>query len=344
METILITGSSGLVGSEAVLYFYRQGMTVVGVDNNMRQEFFGTAGDTSWNARRLQEKVLLFEHLQFDIRDRQVLFLTFETYRPDFILHCAAQPSHDKSREIPLIDFEVNALGTMNILEAMRIYTPKARMVFLSTNKVYGDAPNEQPFTERETRYEGDEIDETCRIDRSTHSPFGASKLAADVMAQEYGRYFGLNVGIFRCGCITGPNHAGVALHGFLSYLVKCAAAGETYIVLGYKGKQVRDQIHAYDVVRAAEEYFSNPMPGEVYNIGGGRENSTSILEAIFSIHKRTGQPVDWKYLDMPRTGDHICYMSDTSKFRSHHPYWTLTYSLDRIIEEMVASETCEAT
>ena len=218
METILITGSSGLVGSTAVWYFDRQGVWTIGVDNNMRKEFFGSEGDTDYNLHTLRKSTSRFIPYGFDIRNREMVNTVFEAHRPNFILHCAAQPSHDKSREIPLIDFEVNALGTMNILEAMRMYTPKARMVFLSTNKVYGDAPNEQPFTERETRYEGDEIDETCRIDRSTHSPFGASKLAADVMAQEYGRYFGLNVGIFRCGCITGPNHAGVALHGFLSY------------------------------------------------------------------------------------------------------------------------------
>jgi len=313
-------------------------MNVVGVDNNMRREFFGDAGDTTHNLQRLREKVLLFEHLQFDIRDRQVLFTVFDTYLPDYILHCAAQPSHDKSREIPLVDFEVNAVGTANILEAMRLYTPKARMVFLSTNKVYGDAPNEQPFKELETRYDGDPIDEEFRIDRSTHSPFGASKLAADILAQEYGRYFGLNVGIFRCGCITGPNHSGVELHGFLSYLVKCAASGETYTVFGYKAKQVRDQIHSYDVVRAAEEFFKHPHPGEVYNLGGGRENSISVLEAIERLK------VKWEYSDKSRTGDHICYISDISKFRAHYPRWSLTYNLDRIFEELVAHETCEAT
>jgi CDP-paratose 2-epimerase len=338
MPTILITGSSGLVGSEAVEYFDHKGYTVIGVDNNMRQEFFGPGGNTNPNLERLFLSTSNFEYRDADVRDRIAIEGLFELHRPDYILHCAAQPSHDKSREIPLIDFEVNALGTMNVLEAMRIYTPKASMLFLSTNKVYGDAPNEQPFKELETRYDGDPIDETCRIDRSTHSPFGASKLSADVMAQEYGRYFGLNVGIFRCGCVTGPNHAGVELHGFLSYLVKCAASGDTYTVYGYKGKQVRDQIHSYDVVRAAEEFFKRPRPGEVYNIGGGRENSISVLEAI----ERVGK-VKWEYSDKARTGDHICYISDTSKFRSHYPDWKLTYSLDRILEEMVAREACEA-
>jgi CDP-paratose 2-epimerase len=345
MTTTLITGSSGLIGSEAVEYFDRRGHTVVGVDNNMRREFFGEPGDTSWNLARLKRATLRFEHRDIDIRDRQAIFALFKEYRFDAILHCAAQPSHDKAKEIPLVDFEVNALGTANVLEAMRQFCPEARLVFLSTNKVYGDAPNEKPLNELATRYDyadpadANGIDETCRIDRTTHSVFGASKAAADVLAQEYGRYFGLNVGVFRGGCLTGPNHSGVELHGFLSYLVKVAIAGQTYTVFGYKGKQVRDNIHSFDVVRAAEEFFENPRPGEVYNIGGGRENSVSILEAFERVARLVGKQMRWEYRDEARKGDHICYISDLRKLRSHFPNWKLTYSLDRILEEIVESE-----
>jgi CDP-paratose 2-epimerase len=345
MMTTLITGSSGLIGSEAVEYFDRQGHSVIGVDNNMRREFFGTPGDTTWNLARLKKATKRFEHRDLDVRDRQGIFALFKEYRFDAILHCAAQPSHDKAKEIPLVDFEVNALGTANVLEAMRQFSPEARLVFLSTNKVYGDVPNEKPLNELATRYDFAEpddwngIDEMCRIDRTTHSVFGASKAAADVLAQEYGRYFGLNVGVFRGGCLTGPNHSGVELHGFLSYLVKVALAGDVYNVFGYKGKQVRDNIHSFDVVRAAEEYFKNPRPGEVYNIGGGRENSISILEAFDKIDRLVGKRMRWEYRDEARKGDHICYISDLRKLRSHFPNWKLTYGLDRILEEIVASE-----
>jgi CDP-paratose 2-epimerase len=345
MMTTLITGSSGLIGSEAVEYFDRQGHAVIGVDNNMRREFFGAQGDTSWNLARLKKTTSRFEHRDLDIRDRPGIFALFKEQRFDSILHCAAQPSHDKAKEIPLVDFEINALGTANVLEAMRQFCPEARLVFLSTNKVYGDAPNEKPLNELATRYDYAEaadwngIDETCRIDRTTHSVFGASKVAADVLAQEYGRYFGLNVGVFRGGCLTGPNHSGVELHGFLSYLVKVAIAGKTYTVFGYKGKQVRDNIHSFDVVRAVEEFFMNPRPGEVYNIGGGRENSISILEAVDKINQLVGKHIRWEYCDEARKGDHICYISDLRKLRSHFPNWKLTYSLDRILEEIVASE-----
>ena len=343
--TILVTGSSGLIGSEAVEYFDRQGYLVIGVDNNMRREFFGAPGDTTWNLARLKKATKRFEHRDLDIRDRQGIFALFKERSFDAILHCAAQPSHDKAKEIPLVDFEVNALGTANLLEAMRQFCPKARLVFLSTNKVYGDAPNEKPLNELATRYDYADpadwngIDETCRIDHTTHSIFGASKAAADLLAQEYGRYFGLNVGVFRGGCLTGPNHSGVELHGFLSYLVKVAIAGETYTVFGYKGKQVRDNIHSFDVVRAAEEFFLNPRPGEVYNIGGGRENSVSILEAFERVGRLVGKKMKWEYRDEARKGDHICYISDLRKLRSHFPNWKLTYSLDRILEDIVASE-----
>jgi CDP-paratose 2-epimerase len=342
---ILVTGSSGLIGSEAVEYFDRQGHRVIGVDNNMRRVFFGPAGDTTWNLERLKKSTKRFEHRDLDIRDREGIFALLKEFRFDAILHCAAQPSHDKAKEIPLVDFEVNALGTANILEALRQFCPEARMVFLSTNKVYGDAPNEKALKELSKRYEyanptdWEGISEECRIDRTTHSIFGASKVAADIMAQEYGRYFGLNVGVFRGGCLTGPNHSGVQLHGFLSYLVKIAMAGETYTVFGYKGKQVRDNIHSFDVVRATEEFFLNPRPGEVYNIGGGRENSVSILEAFDRIEQATGKKVRWEYQDEARKGDHICYLSDLRKLREHFPGWRLTYNLERIIQELLKIE-----
>jgi CDP-paratose 2-epimerase len=342
MKSILITGSSGLIGSEAVEYFDRQGYHVTGVDNNMRRVFFGEAGDTTWNLNRLKSMTSRFEHHDLDIRDRESLFALFQEHRFDAVLHCAAQPSHDKARELPLVDFEVNAVGTANLLEAMRQHCPAAGFVFMSTNKVYGDAPNERPLVELPKRYDYADpadyegIDEDCRIDRTTHSVFGASKVAADVLAQEYGRYFGLNVGVFRGGCLTGPNHSGVELHGFLSYLVKVALAGDTYTVFGYKGKQVRDNIHSFDVVRAAEEFFLHPRPGEVYNIGGGRENSISILEAFEHVEAITGKKMRWEYRDAPRVGDHICYISDLSKLRDHFPDWRLTYDLERILREIV--------
>ena len=345
MWNVLVTGSSGLIGSEAVEFFDRQGHRVVGVDNNMRRVFFGPEGDTTWNLARLKSSTKHFEHRDLDIRDREGIFSLFKEHRFDAILHCAAQPSHDKAKEMPLLDFEVNAVGTANVLEAMRQFCPDSRLVFLSTNKVYGDAPNERPLAELATRYEYSDpsdwngIDEECRVDRTTHSIFGASKLAADVLAQEYGRYFGLNVGVFRGGCLTGPHHSGVQLHGFLSYLVKSALSGRTYSVLGYKGKQVRDNIHSLDVVGAVAEFFLNPRPGEVYNIGGGRENSVSILEALDRIERVADLKMRWEYRDEPRKGDHICYITDLRKFRSHFPGWRLTRSLNDILEEIVESE-----
>ncbi len=293
---VLVTGSSGLVGSEAVEHFDRQGHEVVGVDNNMRRVFFGPAGDTLWNLERLKGVTKRFTHAALDIRDRAAIEELFRTNRFGLIIHCAAQPSHDKAREIPLLDFEVNALGTVNLLEATRQHSPEAVFVFMSTNKVYGDAPNEIPLKELEKRYEyaraGDfeGVAETCRIDQSMHSLFGASKAAADLVAQEYGRYFKMNVGIFRGGCLTGPLHSGVELHGFLSYLVKVTLSGGKYSVFGYQGKQVRDNIHSHDVVRAIEEFAANPRPGEVYNLGGGRANSISMLEAIEQIEQMTAR------------------------------------------------------
>ena len=344
---VLVTGSSGLIGSESVEHFDRLGHDVFGMDNNMRRIFFGPAGDTLWNLERLKRACKRFTHVAIDIRDRAAIEEVFGAQRFDLIVHCAAQPSHDKAREIPLLDFEVNALGTLNLLEATRQRCPEAVFVFLSTNKVYGDAPNEVPMKELETRYDYaraedyDGIDETCRIDRTLHSLFGASKAAADLMAQEYGRYFNMKVGVFRGGCLTGPSHSGVELHGFLSYLVKVALSGGRYSVYGYKGKQVRDNIHSHDVVRAIEEFAANPRPGEVYNLGGGRANSISILEAIARIEQLTGRRLDWNYVEEARRGDHICYISNLRKFQAHYPKWTITRTVDAILEEMVAFAIC---
>src|SRR5215470_14735590 len=286
-KTLLVTGSSGLIGSEAVEHFDGQGYEVHGVDNNMRRVFFGDPGDTSWNLDRLRRVTQKFRHHDIDIRDRTAIETLFRSNRFDLIVHCAAQPSHDKARDIPILDFEVNALGTINLLEATRQHCRDAVFILMSTNKVYGDAPNEIPLKELETRWEYalpqdyNGIAESCRIDQTLHSLLGASKAAADLVAQEYGRYFAMNTCIFRGGCLTGPSHSGVELHGFLSYLVKVALTGGTYSVFGYKAKQVRDNIHSYDVVCAMEEFAANPRPGEVYNLGGGRGNSVSMLEAI---------------------------------------------------------------
>jgi CDP-paratose 2-epimerase len=344
VKTILVTGSSGLIGSEAVEDFDRQGHRVFGVDNNMRREFFGPAGDTLWNLERLKKSTKQFTHVDLDIRDRRSLNDLFRANRFDLIVHCAAQPSHDKARDIALIDFEVNALGTVNLLEATRQHCPDAVFLFMSTNKVYGDAPNEIPMVELETRYDYAQpedfagVNETCRIDRSMHSLFGASKAAADLAAQEYGRYFGMNVGVFRGGCLTGPAHSGVELHGFLSYLVKATLKGGKYSVFGYKGKQVRDNIHSSDVVSAIEEFWNNPRPGEVYNMGGGRDNSISMLEAIARVEEMTGRKLHWQYIEEARKGDHICYISDLSKFKSHYPNWNITRGLNSILEEMIVT------
>lgn len=349
LNTILVTGSSGLIGSEAVEHFDRQGREVHGIDNNMRQVFFGEPGDTTWNLDRLRRTTKHFTHHNIDIRDRIALESLFRNHRFDLIVHCAAQPSHDKARDIPILDFEVNALGTVNLLEATRLHCPEAVFVLLSTNKVYGDAPNEVPLKELETRWEYarpedyNGINENCRIDRTLHSLFGASKAAADLMAQEYGRYFGMKVCIFRGGCLTGPSHSGVELHGFLSYLVKVAISGGTYSVFGYKAKQVRDNIHSYDVVRAIEEFAANPRPGEVYNLGGGRENSISMLEAIAKTEEMSGKKLNWKYVDDNRIGDHICYISDLSKFKSHYPKWNITIGLDEIFRQIIADQTRRA-
>lgn len=342
---ILVSGSSGLIGSEAVTYFDRKDHEVHGFDNNMRQQFFGPQGDTRWNLERLETVTNGFVHHEIDIRDRDGVFGFFVEQPVDMIIHCAAQPSHDKAREIPLDDFDVNAVGTINLLEATRRFSPEAVFIHMSTNKVYGDAPNELPLVEKETRwdyareedYNG--IDEECRIDRCLHSLFGASKAAADLVAQEYGRYFGLKVGVFRGGCLTGPAHSGVELHGFLSYLIHVAVTGKPYRIFGYKGKQVRDQIHSQDVIRAFEAFATDPRPGEVYNLGGGRENAASVLECIELIREIGGYEIDWSYEESNRIGDHICYMSDLRKLRSHYPSWSIEHDLRSIVGEMIEAE-----
>jgi CDP-paratose 2-epimerase len=344
-KKILVTGSSGLIGSEAVRYFDRQGTIVIGIDNNMRRRFFGLGGDTTWNLQQLKRTTRNFIHCDIDIRDRKALEQVFLTHNFDLIIHCAAQPSHDKARQIPILDFEVNALGTMNLLEATRQHSPDAVFIHMSTNKVYGDAPNEYELIETPTRYDYanptdyDGVDETCRIDRTLHSIFGASKTSADVMAQEYGRYFDLQVGILRAGCLTGASHSGVELHGFLSYLIKVSIARKKYTVFGYKGKQVRDQLHSLDVIRAIEAFTQNPRPGEVYNLGGGRENSASILECIDWIEQETGKKLHWIYDEHNRIGDHICYISNLNKFKQHFPEWEVSYNLEMIIKEIIEAE-----
>jgi CDP-paratose 2-epimerase len=344
-NTVLVTGSSGLIGSEAVASFDRLGWRVIGIDNNMRRTFFGPAGDTSWNLIRLREETKRFEHHHLDIRDREAVERVFAETPLDLVIHCAAQPSHDLAAQFPHDDFLVNAVGTLNLLEATRRHRPEAVFIFMSTNKVYGDAPNERPLRELRLRYDYARpedwrgIDERCRIDQSLHSLFGVSKAAADLLAQEYARYFGLVVGVFRGGCLTGPQHSGVELHGFLSYLIKCAVRGEPYTVFGYKGKQVRDNIHSDDVVRAFHEFYERPRPGEVYNLGGGRENSVSVLEAIERAGALVGRPMQWSYREQARRGDHLCYISDIRKLRTHYPRWSITRPLDRIFQEMVRAE-----
>lgn len=343
---ILITGSSGLIGGEAVEYFDAKGHTIIGLDNNMRADFFGPAGDTMWNMHRIYANTKRFTHMPVDIRLLEDVRNVFACHGPfDAIIHCAAQPSHDKAKEIPVLDFEVNALGTIHLLQMTREHCPGATFIFMSTNKVYGDAPNEVPMDEKETRYDYargylDDINENCRVDQSTHSVFGASKLAADIMVQEYGRYFNINTCVFRGGCLTGASHSGVELHGFLSYLVKQVVRGGKYKVFGYKGKQVRDNIHSQDVIRAMEEVINSPRPGgQVYNMGGGRENSISMLEAIAHIEMITGRKLDWTYVEENRIGDHICYISNLTRFRSHYPNWKITKSLDDILRSMVKAE-----
>lgn len=344
MNKILITGSSGLIGSELVAYYAQAGWQVIGIDNNMRREFFGDQGDTSWNTRRLTDQYPNFKALSLDIRDRQGILDFFKEFRPQAVIHCAAQPSHDLAAKIPFVDFEVNALGTLNLLEANRQTNPEVPFVYLSTNKVYGDAPNTLPINELETRYDFatpsdyQGIREDFRIDQSKHSLFGASKLAADVMVQEYGRYFNMPTCCLRGGCLTGPNHSGVELHGFLSYLIRCNLEGKKYTIFGYKGKQVRDNIHSHDVATFTHAFLQAPRVAEVYNLGGGRENSISILEAFKLAEDLSGKPQVYAYSDQARLGDHICYISDLSKIRSHYPNWSLTKDLKTTFLEIMTA------
>lgn len=316
-----------------------------GIDNNMRREFFGPAGDTGWNLERLRKTTRHFTHHPIDIRDREGVLAFFRAQPVDLVIHCAAQPSHDRAGAIPFIDFDVNAVGTFNLLESTRLHCPQAVFILMSTNKVYGDAPNEIALVERETRWDyarpedHSGIAESCRIDRTLHSLFGASKVAADVMTQEYGRYFGLRTGVFRGGCLTGPSHSGVELHGFLSYIIHAAVAGKPYTIFGHKGKQVRDQLHSEDVILAMDAFARNPRPGEVYNIGGGRENSASILECIELIREIGGIRLTPTYSPQARVGDHICYITDNRKLKSHFPEWSLRHALPDIIREMIEAE-----
>jgi CDP-paratose 2-epimerase len=344
VKRLLVTGSSGLIGSEVVSFFSGAGWEVHGVDNNMRADFFGPQGDTSWNTRRLKETLSDFHHHAIDIRDRPAVLTLVETLRPDAVVHTAAQPSHDLAASRPFDDFDVNATGTLNLLEAACRFAPDSPFVHMSTNKVYGDAPNRLNLVEMETRWDyadpeyANGIKETFSIDNSTHSIFGASKVAADVMVQEYGRYFQMPTCCLRGGCLTGPNHSGVELHGFLSYLIRCNLEGKTYKIFGYKGKQVRDNIHSYDVVQFMKEFIRNPRKGEVYNLGGGRENSISILEAFSLIEKISSKPMRYEYLDQNRKGDHICYISDLTKMRAHYPGWNITKDLVTTFQEIYES------
>jgi CDP-paratose 2-epimerase len=341
-KTILVTGSNGLIGSEVCSYFGRRGFRVHGVDNNQRAVFFGPSGDTRWNQRRLQETVPAFVHHEADIRDRARMEAVVREVRPDLLVHAAAQPSHDRAADIPLDDFDTNAVGTMNLLDACRRHCRGVVFVYLSTNKVYGDGPNRLPLAESDLRWEYSDhhkehgIPETFPIDQCLHSIFGASKVAADVLVQEYGRYFGLATCCLRGGCLTGPSHAGVELHGFLSYLVKCNLEGREYSIFGYGGKQVRDNLHSEDVASFVNEFYSRPQPGEVYNIGGGKANSCSILEAFELVEGLTGQKQKYVYLEKNRAGDHICYYSDLRKMRRHYPQWNVTRSLPEIAAELV--------
>lgn len=344
MNKLLVTGSSGLIGSEVCVYFDEMGYEIHGVDNNQRAVFFGPQGDTRWNQKRLEKNIKNFTHHEVDIRDRQGVLNLVNELRPDAIVHTAAQPSHDRAADIPFDDFDTNAVGTLNLLEAARRYCPESPFVHLSTNKVYGDAPNSIPLRELEMRWEyADErfangISETFTIDQSKHSLFGASKVAGDVMVQEYGRYFNMPTCCLRGGCLTGPNHSGVELHGYLSYLIKCNVEGREYKVFGYKGKQVRDNIHSRDVARFIHAFIETPRVGEVYNLGGGKGNSCSILESFKMVEEITGKKMKYVYQDKNRIGDHICYYSDLRKMRLHYPKWDITIPLHEIFSQIADS------
>lgn len=329
-----------MIGSEVTGYFHDQGWEIHGVDNNQRKVFFGEKGDTSWMTKKLSE-LPHYHHYAVDIRDRNQVLELIKTIKPNAIVHTAAQPSHDLAASVPFDDFDVNAVGTLNLIEALRQYNTEVPFVHMSTNKVYGDAPNEISMKELETRYVYDDsqytygIPESFRIDQTKHSLFGASKVAADIVVQEYGRYFNMPTACLRGGCLTGPNHSGVELHGFLSYLIQCNLSEREYTIFGYKGKQVRDNIHAYDVARFIDVFIQEPGIAQVYNIGGGYDNTCSILEAFAMIEKLSGKPMRYTYMDKPRIGDHICYYSDLRKMKEHYPSWDITRSLDDIFQEI---------
>jgi CDP-paratose 2-epimerase len=345
MNIALITGAGGLMGGESVEFFSGKFDMIIGIDNNMRAYFFGEQASTEWNRKRLTDVIPNFQYHNIDIRNYAALEVVFKNYGHDIklIIHAAAQPSHDWAAREPLTDFSVNAMGTLNLLELCRLHCPASVFIFTSTNKVYGDTPNYLPLVELEKRWEiesghpyyKDGIDELMSIDHTTHSIFGASKVAADVLVQEYGKYFGLKTGVFRGGCLTGPNHSGAQLHGFLAYLMKCSLTGEHYTIFGYKGKQVRDNIHSYDLVNMFWNFYQAPRPGEVYNAGGGREANCSIIEAIEWCEKLSGKKMSWNYTETNRIGDHIWYISDLHKFKLHYPAWTKKYNLESTLLEM---------
>jgi len=349
-DIVIISGSAGLIGSEAAKFFDARGFHVVGIDNDMRAKFFGKEASTAWNREVLSQSLKSYTHEDIDIRDEKRINAVFRRHRGNIalVIHTAAQPSHDWAAKEPLTDFTVNANGTLVMLEATRKYAIDAPFIFTSTNKVYGDLPNTLPLVELEERWEIDRkhryfehgIDEALSIDQSTHSVFGASKVAADVMVQEYGRYFDMKTACFRGGCLTGPAHSGTPLHGFLAYLMKCTATGTPYTVLGYKGKQVRDNIHSHDLVSAFWHFYQNPRSGEVYNIGGGRRSNCSMLEAIRECEAITGRALDWKYEETNRTGDHIWWISDTRRFESHFPEWQPVYGISEILRGIYEANT----
>lgn len=346
MAVILVTGSAGLIGAEAVRFFAAEGFQVVGIDNDMRRIFFGNDASTAWSRQQLEGEIEGYRHIDADIRDVQAIDTVFARYGKVItaVIHTAAQPSHDWAARDPHTDFTVNANGTLNLLEATRRHCPEAAFLFTSTNKVYGDRPNQLPLIEQELRWELSPehpsaafgIDESMSVDACLHSLFGASKLAADIAVQEYGRYFGMRTACFRGGCLTGPGHSGTALHGFLAYLAKCAVTGAPYTVLGYKGKQVRDNIHAFDLVNAFWHFIQAPRSGAVYNIGGSRHSNCSMLEAITICEQLTGRPMQWSYSEQNRTGDHIWWISDVRKFQHDYPAWRYRYDIEAILAEIV--------
>ncbi|MCB1144241.1 MAG: NAD-dependent epimerase/dehydratase family protein [Leptospiraceae bacterium] len=348
MDIAIVTGSAGLIGAESVRFLSEKNFKVIGIDNNMRQEFFGPEASTDWQRKQLESQIPNYTHYSIDIRNQEDVFKIFKEYGKDIklIIHTAAQPSHDWAAKDPFKDFTVNANGTLVLLEATRLNCPDAVFIFTSTNKVYGDTPNYLPLVELEKRWEIDSthpyftngIPEEMSIDNTKHSLFGASKVAADVVVQEYGKYFGMKTGIFRGGCLTGPGHSGTQLHGFLAYLMKCAISGNQYTIFGYKGKQVRDNIHSYDLVNMFWHYYQNPRTGEVYNAGGARHSNCSMMEAIEICEKYTGKKMNYKYDETNRIGDHIWYISDVSKFKKHYPDWDFKYNLNDIFDQMYSA------